>query len=92
MKVHELVARFAKAGESAKPMDASREILESLRGQVEAIENLLGYISGTGGNAGQVFYRSPQVTLLKVCFPVGRRTPPHNHGTWATILQLSDGG
>lgn len=46
MKVHELVARFAKAGESAKPMDASREILESLRGQVEAIENLLGYISG----------------------------------------------
>jgi hypothetical protein len=34
-------------------MDAAREILESLRGQVEAIENLLGYISGTGGNAGQ---------------------------------------
>lgn len=89
MKVHELVAKFGKAGESAKPMNAAREILESLRGQVEAIESLLGYISGTGGNAGQVFYRSPQVTLLKVCFPVGRRTPPHNHGTWATILQLS---
>ena len=75
MKVHALVARFGKAGESDKPMDAAREILESLRGQVEAIENLLGYISGTGGNAGR-------------CFTV-RRKSPHNHGTWATILQLS---
>jgi predicted metal-dependent enzyme (double-stranded beta helix superfamily) len=89
MKVHELVASFGRAGESANPMDAVREILESLRGRVEALESLLDYISGTGGNAGQLFYRSPQVTLLKVCFPVGRRTPPHNHGTWATILQLS---
>jgi hypothetical protein len=89
MKVHELVASFGRAGESANPMAAAHEILESLREQVEAIENSLSYISGTGGNAGQVFYRSPQITLLKVCFPVGRRTPPHNHGTWATILQLS---
>jgi predicted metal-dependent enzyme (double-stranded beta helix superfamily) len=89
MKVQELVASFGRAGESANPMDAAHEILESLCEEVEAIENSLGYISGTGGNAGQVFYRSPQITLLKVCFPVGRRTPPHNHGTWATILQLS---
>ena len=89
MKVYELVASFGQTGESANPMNAAREILESLRGQEEAIENTLAYISGTGGNAGQVFYRSPQITLLKVCFPAGRRTPPHNHGTWATILQLS---
>ena len=89
MKIHELVATFGRAGESTNPMIAARDILESLRGQVEAIENALAYVSGTGGNAGQVFYRSPQITLLKVCFPVGRRTPPHNHGTWATILQLS---
>jgi predicted metal-dependent enzyme (double-stranded beta helix superfamily) len=27
--------------------------------------------------------------MLKVCFPSGRRTPPHDHGTWATILLLS---
>ena len=27
--------------------------------------------------------------MLKVCFPCGRRTPPHDHGTWATILLLS---
>jgi len=36
-----------------------------------------------------VFYRSPNMTLLKVCFPAGRRTPPHDHGTWAQILLLS---
>lgn len=89
MKVHELVARFAKAGESADSMSAAREALEALRSDVGAIEQALSYVSGTGGNARQVFYRSPTITLLKVCFPAGRRTPPHNHGAWATILLLS---
>jgi predicted metal-dependent enzyme (double-stranded beta helix superfamily) len=89
MKVHELVARFAKAGEGANPMSSAREILEDLRGDVAAIERALGYVSGVGGNARQVFYRSPNITLLKVCFPSGRRTPPHDHGAWATILLLS---
>ena len=65
-------ASFGRAGESANPMIAAREILESMRGQVQDIENTLAYISGTGGNAGQVFYRSPQITLLKVRFPAGR--------------------
>lgn len=91
MKVHELVARCAKAGESADAMGAVREVLESLRHDVGAVERALAYVSGTGGNAGQVFYRSPEMTLLKVCFPNGRRTPPHDHGTWATILMLSGG-
>jgi len=54
-----------------------------------AVEQALAYVSGVGGNARQVFYRSPNLTLLKVCFPAGRRTPPHDHGTWATILLLS---
>jgi predicted metal-dependent enzyme (double-stranded beta helix superfamily) len=89
MKVHELVARCATAAESSDPMGSARAVLEDLKGDVEAIEHALGYISGIGGNARQVFYRSPQLTLLKVCFPAGRRTPPHNHGTWATILLLS---
>ena len=89
MKVYELVETFGRAGESNDPINAVREILESLRSRVEEIEILLSYISGTGGNARQVFYRSQQLTLLKVCFPVGRRTPPHSHGTWATIMQLS---
>ena len=89
MKVHELVARFASAAESADPMGAARDVLEGLRDDLGAIESVLGYVSGVGGNARQVFYRSPNLTLLKVCFPGGRRTPPHDHATWATILLLS---
>ena len=89
MKVHELVARCAKASESAEPMSAVRALLEELRGDVAAIEAALSYVSGVGGNARQVFFRSPALTLLKVCFPKGRRTPPHDNGTWATILLLS---
>ena len=89
MKAHDLVALFAKAGESADPMNNARDLLDGLRDKVEDIESALAYISGTGGNAKQVFYRSPELTLLKVRFPSGRRTPPHNHGTWANILLLS---
>ena len=89
MKVHELVARCAEASESSDPMGSMRAVLENLRDDVETIERALGYVPGVGGNAGQVFYRSPGLTLLKVCFPNGRRTPPHDHGTWATILMLS---
>ncbi|MCC7485387.1 MAG: cysteine dioxygenase family protein [Burkholderiales bacterium] len=89
MKVHELVARFAKAVERADPMQAAREVLEGLRGDIGAIERALAHIPGVGGNARQVFYRAPDLVLLKVCFPAGRRTPPHDHGTWAQILLLS---
>jgi len=89
MKVHDLVALCAKAGESANPMAAAREVLESLRGEIGTIARALDYVPGTGGNVGQVFYRSPEMTMLKVCFPNGRRTPPHDHGTWAAILLLS---
>ena len=89
MKVHELVARCAAARAGDDPLGAARALLESLRGDIAEIEQTLGYISGVGGNARQVFYRSPDLTLLKVCFPSGRRTPPHDHGTWAAILLLS---
>ena len=89
MKVHELVARCALAAESGDPMTSIRAVVEDLRDHVAEIERALQYVSGTGGNARQVFYRSPNLTLLKVCFPSGRRTPPHDHGTWATILLLS---
>jgi predicted metal-dependent enzyme (double-stranded beta helix superfamily) len=89
MKVHELVARCAQAREGADPMQAVRGLLEGLRGDIAAIEAALEYIPGIGGNAQQVFYRAPDLTLLKVCFPGRRRTPPHDHGTWAMILLLS---
>ena len=89
MKVHELVARCAHAAEAANPMAAVREVLEDLKSDLAAVERALAYVSGVGGNARQVFYRAPDLTLLKVCFPNGRRTPPHDHGAWATILLLS---
>jgi predicted metal-dependent enzyme (double-stranded beta helix superfamily) len=89
MKVHELVARCAAAAESTDPMRSAREVLEGLRGELDEVERALAFIPGTGGNARQVFYRSPGLFLLKARFPAGWRTPPHNHGTWATILLLS---
>lgn len=89
MKVHELVARCASAAESDEPLSALRAAIEELSAHTAEIEQTLRYISGVGSNANQVFYRSPQLTLLKVCFASGRRTPPHDHGTWATILLLS---
>jgi predicted metal-dependent enzyme (double-stranded beta helix superfamily) len=89
MKPHELVARFAAAANRTEPMASARAELEQLKGNIAEVDEALRYISGVGGNARQVFYRSPDLTLLKVCFPAGRRTPPHDHGTWATILLLS---
>ena len=90
MKVYDLVARCALVTESAAdPMGSAREFLEDLRGDITEIERALHYVSGVGGNAGQVFYRSHDLTLLKACFPSGRRTPPHDHGTWVAILLLS---
>jgi len=89
MKVHELVTRCARAGESADPMNSVREVLESLRSNLADMERTLQHIPGTGGNARQIFYRAPDLVMLKVCFPNGRRTPPHDHGTWAAILLLS---
>lgn len=89
MKVHELVALLAKANSSSNPMVAVREAMEGLRKDIDALAQALSYVSGIGGNPKQVFYRSPELTLLKVSFPNGRRTPPHDHGTWATILIMS---
>jgi hypothetical protein len=89
MKVHELVARCTDAAGTPEAMQAVRAVVEGWRGRLAEIERALGYISGVGGNAHQVFYRSPELTMLKVRFPVGRRTPPHDHGTWALILLLS---
>jgi predicted metal-dependent enzyme (double-stranded beta helix superfamily) len=89
MKPHDLVATFAAAVSRSEPMAAARAALEELKGYIAEVDEALRYISGVGGNTRQVFYRSPDLTLLKVCFPAGRRTPPHDHGTWATILLLS---
>ena len=89
MTPYDLVALFTAAVSRSEPMAAARAALEELTGRVAEVDEALRYISGVGGNARQVFYRSPGLTLLKVCFPAARRTPPHDHGTWAAILLLS---
>ena len=89
MDVHELTGRFTKAVRAADPMAGVRDVMEELKEDLDGVADALSYLSGTGGNAMQAFYRSPDLSLLKVSFPAGRRTPPHDHGTWATILVLS---
>jgi predicted metal-dependent enzyme (double-stranded beta helix superfamily) len=89
MKLHDLVERCASAAEGKDPMNAVRKVLEGLRGDLDEVDEALSFISGVGGNARQVFFRSPKLFMLKARFPAGRRTPPHNHGTWATIMLLT---
>jgi predicted metal-dependent enzyme (double-stranded beta helix superfamily) len=89
MNVHDITARLAAASLSADPMGAVRGELETFRQDLDTLADALAYLPGTGGNARQAFYRTPQLSLLKVTFPAGRRTPPHDHGTWATILVFS---
>jgi predicted metal-dependent enzyme (double-stranded beta helix superfamily) len=62
---------------------------EEVSVSADAVADAMLYLTGSGGNALQAFYRASNLSLLKVRFPVGRRTPPHNHGTWAAILVLS---
>lgn len=89
MQAHDLVAIFSAAVQSADPMAAAREEMQKLTNNLDAVADALSYVTGTGGNAKQAFYRAPNLSLLKVRFPAGRRTPPHDHGTWAGILVLS---
>jgi len=89
MQVHDLVAEFSKVADADDSMSRARGVLEDLRGDLDTLEKALSFMPGVGGNAQQIFYRSPRLSLLKVSFPRGRRTPPHDHGTWATILVFS---
>ena len=59
MKIHELVTRCALARESADPMTAMREVLESLSTRVEEIELALSYVSGTGAMRARCFTVHP---------------------------------
>ncbi len=89
MQPSDLVASFARAATGPDPMAGARTVLERLQRQIPAVVETMSYLSGLGGNAAQAFYRAPTLSLLKVRFPAGRRTPPHDHGTWAAILLLS---
>jgi quercetin dioxygenase-like cupin family protein len=89
MTIADLVQRMSNAAAAADPQAAVRSEMERLKGDLDGLGRMLSYLPGVGGNANQAFFRAPNLSLLKVNFPNGRRTPPHNHGTWANILLLS---
>ena len=92
MNVAELTSRFLTALDGEEPQYAHKAavaVMNELKDDLDGVAGALDYLTGSGGNALQAFYRAPDLSLLKVSFPAGRRTPPHDHGTWATILVLS---
>lgn len=89
MRIADLVNRFIAASEADDPFAAAATSAEGLRDHLDDVAEALSYMTGTGGNAAQSFYRTPTLSLLKVSFPNGWRTAPHDHGTWAAILLLS---
>ena len=89
MNVADLVARLTGAARGREPHKGVVRELKALKAELAGVAEATSYIPGTGGNALQAFYRAPDLSHLKVRFPAGRRTPPHDHGTWAAILVLS---
>ena len=89
MHVPEIVSTMVEAAKGPHALANARHVLHGWSGRLGDVADALGYLEGVGGNALQAFYRSPELSLLKVRFPGGRRTPPHDHGGWAAILLLS---
>ena len=89
MHVLDLVTDIARAASQDDPLGATTATLRSFAGGVDAILDELAFLSGLGSDPEQSFYRSPEVSLLKVKFIPGHPTPPHDHGTWAAILLLA---
>ena len=91
MDAAELVARFSAAvdGQGEYSHKAAVAIINEIKEDLDEVAGAMSYLTGSGGNALQAFYRSENLSLLKVRFPNGRRTPPHDHGSWAAILVLS---
>ena len=92
MDTSQLVLKFTEAVtgiESEYSHKAVVRVMNELKNDLEGVADAMSHLTGSGGNALQAFYRAPNLSLLKVRFPDGRRTPPHDHGTWAAILVLS---
>ena len=89
MHASDIVFALKEASDRPHALQNVRRILNDWRERLDEVASALDYIPGIGGNANQAFYRTPELSVLKVRFPSGRRTPPHNHGSWAAILVLS---
>ena len=92
MQVFDLVERGARAANKPNPHIAMHGMLSDLRNRIEDVHEALDFC-GCGEETDtpdrQIFYRSPNLLMMRVCFCPGLRTPPHDHSTWAAILMLS---
>ncbi len=92
MQVFDLVEQGARAANKPNPSSAMHGMLSDLRNRLDDVHEALEFCScGDDKDVPdrQVFYRSPNLLMMRVCFCPGLRTPPHDHATWAAILMLS---
>ena len=67
-------------------------MLKALRNRLDEVHEALDFcacVKAEDAPDRQIFYRSPNLTMMRICFCPGLRTPPHDHSTWAAILMLS---
>ena len=92
MHVFDLVEQGARAASGPNPCSAVRGVLNDLCGRLDDVYEALDFCACSNpGDAPdrQIFYRSPNLTMMRIRFCPGLRTPPHDHSTWAAILLLS---
>lgn len=89
MQISELVGRLCEAASRDDPEQATASVLRDYARNLRDIVEALEFLPGLGTDPEQSFYRSREVSALKVKFLPAQCTPPHDHGTWAVILLLS---
>ena len=92
MHVFDIVEQGARAAQGPNPCSAVRDILKKLRNRLDEVHEALdfcGCAKEEDAPDRQIFYRSPNLAMMRVCFCPGLRTPPHDHATWAAMLMLS---
>lgn len=92
MHVFEIVEQSARAAQDPNPCSAVRDTLKSLRNRLDDVHEALDFCSCAKAEDApdrQIFYRSPNLTMMRICFCPGLRTPPHDHSTWTAVLMLS---
>jgi len=92
LHVFDIVEQGAKAAQGPNPCGAVHDTLKALRSRLDDVHEALDFCSCAEAEDApdrQIFYRSPNLTMMRICFCPGLRTPPHDHSTWAAMLMLS---
>ena len=72
MHASDIVFALKEAAEGPHALQNVRRVLNGWRERIDEIAAALDFIPGTDGNANQAFYRTPELSVLKVLFPSGR--------------------